>query len=920
MIDLSFIPDDFNYYIYKILNKDLENMNELECKEHYLIYGMKESRNYKFILPDDFNFIEYKYLNKDLENMTKLECKEHYLTYGILESRPYKFNVPCDFNYIEYKYLNKDLNFDEMNELDCKEHYSKYGIAESREYKFNIPYDFNYSDYKYLNKDLDFDGMNELHCKEHYLKYGIHESRKYKFNVPCDFNYINYKYLNKDLGDINESECKDHYLTYGIHESREYKYDIYYNLFEDFDYNEYKFLNKDLENLTEVECKDHYLKHGFKECRNYNKIYLIKLYILYYYNNSILDIDISNITDENINSFKNIINSINNIPINLLEIYIMLEKYYNLQNDTELKINDIYHIISCNKKEHFRYICYRYLNYMKNRKIDINYDLNNHNETVFIEFRILHHIEFNIRNMCYQLPNWKHTIICGNNNYNFIKKICDEISDKINIIKIDKDNINIDDYSKLLTSTYFWALLTGNHILIHQEDSLIFDANGIDKWLKYDYVGAPWPEDIYDKSYLVGNGGFSLRKRDTMIYICNNYDINNYEIFEFTKNYMNENGLLITPEDCFFVKCIVDNNLGLIPDYEEAKYFSSESIKCEESLGGHAFWLSDNEWIRRFNKIIKQFSCIGLKYIKDYCHRFGWNNLLMILYINDIITIYNKNDNIELIDLCEKFFIWNNSKIDKKWIGILHLTPCTPDYLNNLNIIELFNNNNFKNSIKYCIKLITLSDYLKKYVTNNINNNIEIIKLYHPIKNVDKYFSLDDYLNNNNKYIIQIGQQLRIFKTFLNLQFTTHNKLWTCNDIYLVLKHLNNELGIQLNSVSELYDYLKNYNVVYKKLTNKDYDELITKNIIFLHLYDASANNTLLEAIVYKVPIVINKHGAIIEYLGVDYPLYYNEISEVDDNFIKDERIIAAYNYLYNYDNSKIMYKNFCKELLENLK
>jgi hypothetical protein len=175
-------------------------------------------------------------------------------------------------------------------------------------------------------------------------------------------------------------------------------------------------------------------------------------------------------------------------------------------------------------------------------------------------------------------------------------------------------------------------------------------------------------------------------------------------------------------------------------------------------------------------------------------------------------------------------------------------------------------------------------------------------------------------LNNNNKYIIQIGQQLRIFKTFLNLQFKTHNKLWTCNDIYTVLKNLNNELNIKLDNNNELNDYLKNYNVVYKKLDNKDYDELITKNIIFVHLYDASANNTLLEAIVYKVPIVINKHDAIIEYLGIDYPLYYNDISEIDDNFINDEKIISAYNYLYNFDNSKIMYKNFCKELLENLK
>ena len=821
-----------------------------------------------------------------------------------------------NFNYIEYKYLNKDL--ENLNELECKEHYLKFGIKELREYKFKIPIDFNYLEYKYLNKDLG--NLNELKCKEHYLKFGIKELREYKFKIPFDFNYIEYKYLNKDLEDLDEFECKKHYLTHGINELRKYSY----NLFEDFDYKEYKYLNKDLENLNELECKEHYLKFGYNEYRNYNKNYLIKLYVLYHFNNNTLDIDIFNITDENLNNFKNIINNIKTISINNLEKYIMLEKYYYLLKNESLKFDDIYNILLNNKKEHFRYLCYRNINYMKNKKININYNQENHNETVFIEFRKLYHIEFNIRNICSQLPTWKHTIICGNNNYNFMKKICNSISLNINIIKIKKNNITIDQYSKFLASVNFWNLLTGKHILIHQEDSLIFNSVNIEKWLKYDYVGAPWTENIYNDEYLVGNGGFSLRKKDTMIYICNNYDINNYDIFDFTKEYMKNNNLLVTPEDCFFVKCIIDNKLGLIPNYKKAKYFSSESICCLESLGGHCFWLSDDNWIDRFDTIIKQFSNIGINYIKQYNHRYGWNNLLMILYINDIISLYNTKTKIELIDLCENFFILNNNIIKKDWIGIIHLTPNTPTYLNNMNVLELFNNKNFKESLKYCIKLITLSDYLKTYITNNINNNInnniEIIKLYHPIKNVNKHFSLDDYLNNNNKFIIQIGQQLRVFKTFLNLEFKSHAKIWLCNhDKSIILNHINKELNINLQSFNELDDYLNLYDIECKNLNNTDYDNLITKNIIFLHLYDASANNTLLEAITYKIPIIINKHPAIIEYLGEDYPLYYKNISELDDNFINNDRIIEAYNYLSKFNKSNIMYKNFCQELLENL-
>jgi hypothetical protein len=84
-----------------------------------------------------------------------------------------------------------------------------------------------------------------------------------------------------------------------------------------------------------------------------------------------------------------------------------------------------------------------------------------------------------------------------------------------------------------------------------------------------------------------------------------------------------------------------------------------------------------------------------------------------------------------------------------------------------------------------------------------------------------------------------------------------------------------------------------------------------------MHVYDACANNTILESIIFKTPIVVNKHPAIIEYLGEDYPLYFTDINELNDNFISDARIIEAYNYLCNIDFEKYSYKKFNERLLD---
>ena len=83
------LPNNFNIDAYRLLNKDLERMDDKQCIKHYLTYGKNENRLYK--IPDDFNTDAYRLLNKDLENMDDKQCITHYLTYGKNENRSYKF-------------------------------------------------------------------------------------------------------------------------------------------------------------------------------------------------------------------------------------------------------------------------------------------------------------------------------------------------------------------------------------------------------------------------------------------------------------------------------------------------------------------------------------------------------------------------------------------------------------------------------------------------------------------------------------------------------------------------------------------------------------------------------------------------------------------------------------------------------------
>jgi hypothetical protein len=105
---------------------------------------------------------------------------------------------------------------------------------------------------------------------------------------------------------------------------------------------------------------------------------------------------------------------------------------------------------------------------------------------------------------------------------------------------------------------------------------------------------------------------------------------------------------------------------------------------------------------------------------------------------------------------------------------------------------------------------------------------------------------------------------------------------------------------------------------LYYTETFSEYDELLSKNIVFVDLFDAAANNTVLECIVRNTPIIINKIEGVVEYLGPNYPLYFNNISEVNDLLVTN-KLISAYFYLKNMNKEDLTIKYFTNKLINSI-
>jgi hypothetical protein len=152
---------------------------------------------------------------------------------------------------------------------------------------------------------------------------------------------------------------------------------------------------------------------------------------------------------------------------------------------------------------------------------------------------------------------------------------------------LDIVHFDIDVYNRIVMDTHLWTYLEEcrgfKKCLIIQDDGVLFRP-GMDQFLKYDYIGAPWvdcPENAFIKNHvngdLVGNGGFSLRTVSVMRDITTKYEKEKRQLFY--KNMCN------IPEDVYFCKYVKETPGSVMPSHETASLFSSEEILNDKCIG-----------------------------------------------------------------------------------------------------------------------------------------------------------------------------------------------------------------------------------------------------------------------------------------------------------------------------------------------
>ena len=333
-----------------------------------------------------------------------------------------------------------------------------------------------------------------------------------------------------------------------------------------------------------------------------------------------------------------------------------------------------------------------------------------------------------------------------------------------------------------------------------------------------------------------------------------------------------------------------------------------KTIKCDED-----FFFNSNLFLP-LKPIRKLFQ-------KPNVHRGGYQAALQYL----VDKKYISSGGIDFVPMVDPYFMWDQgTTLEKPWIGIAHLTSNCPTYLENCDINKLFNNPHFQKSIKTCKGLVFLSQYMKDYADKIIQQKFSIKMptsfVKYPVGKDLLQFDLDYFLMKQNKKIIFIGSQMRRVSSLYFLKSPGYQKAWLSG---------KSNSDSALNLIKQEMNFLKKkpfqdfdpscVDLLHTSNWNQ-YDKMITSNIIFIDFYDASANTAINELIISNTPAFIRRLPATEEYLGKDYPMFFDNLAFVETVLSNPDYIIDVYSrtyrYLQNMDKSDLSHEHFGRSLL----
>lgn len=261
-------------------------------------------------------------------------------------------------------------------------------------------------------------------------------------------------------------------------------------------------------------------------------------------------------------------------------------------------------------------------------------------------------------------------------------------------------------------------------------------------------------------------------------------------------------------------------------------------------------------------------------------HRSGW------AYVLDALKPLLKPGGVLLDPFIEATFCWDLQENIKSgelpfrshWVAFVHNPPGIPAWHDFDSAPQsIFQLPAWRRSISCCRGIYVFSETMRAWTAQKLEVPVEAV--IHPTEPSGHVFTMEKFRANPVRRIVQVGSWLRRLHSIALLNVTTLRKtLLSPRPVpdprldFLLRREAANDTKARNADWSSVE--------IVAFQSADDYDHLLTQNIVFLDLYDTVVNNTVIECIVRRTPVLCNRLPSLIEYLGADYPLFFSDLKD----------------------------------------
>jgi hypothetical protein len=253
-------------------------------------------------------------------------------------------------------------------------------------------------------------------------------------------------------------------------------------------------------------------------------------------------------------------------------------------------------------------------------------------------------------------------------------------------------------------------------------------------------------------------------------------------------------------------------------------------------------------------------------------HRGGWKQV-----VKAIVDNFHCAGGVRFLSAVEQAMA-TGEVIGEPWVGVVHEVPSHGTHYPDLEaMLEM---DAWKANARQCLGLWTLSTYVKNFLQPRLRIPVNIV--YYPTDIPEQYFSFRCFEESDPQDVLFIGEYLRRFEDFYQLSAPGFRKI--------LLHHPT----LRLEEFASIDDSVYVRNAV----SDEEHDLLLSKSVVFLSLADAPTNTTIVECIARHTPVLVNAVGGVTEYLGDDYPFYYDDLEEASRKLMDLNLIAKTVQYL----------------------